>query len=145
MEDIEDRRRLRMSTNPLEKLLTEHSISRRLAEETELLHKIVPNFAEKFAALTQFEQDTYELHRRRLLEGRRLTEADIPRSYTDTAEQVIARRRLIDGDRTPVGLSDLMDKIVDAQVRDRRLASMERRVSSQGKHRRCTANLPPRT
>jgi len=100
---------------------TEQRISRRLAEESRLLHDIVPDFANKLAALSPFERKLYELHHRRLAEGRRLTEADIPRSYTHTAEEVLARRRLIDGDRTPVGLAVLMSKIEAAQERDRRL------------------------
>jgi hypothetical protein len=83
--------------------------------------KHIPDFAERFAALSPLEKELYHLHHRRMAEGRRLTEADIPRSYTDTAEQVIARKWLIQGDRTPATLAGLMDQIVDAQVRDRRL------------------------
>merc|ERR1711964_143194 len=35
--------------------------------------------------------------------------------------EVVTRRRLIEGDRTPVGLAVLMEQIEDAQARDRRL------------------------
>jgi hypothetical protein len=89
---------------------------RRLTDEA-----LIQDFEERFSALSLPEQKLYHLHHRRMAEGRRLTEADISRSYTDTAEHVIARKWLIQGDRTPATLADLMDQVVDAQVRDRRL------------------------
>lgn len=102
--------------NPTKITFTLKATRRRLAPE-----ELIPNFAERFAALSPREKELYELHHQRIAEGRRLTEADIPKLYTDTAEEVMAKRWLIEGDRTPVLLADLMDKIVDAQVRDRRL------------------------
>merc|ERR1712034_31929 len=44
-------------------------------------------------------------------QGRRLTEQDLPRSYLHTAEEVLARRRLIHGVRTPRVLAALLKEI----------------------------------
>merc|ERR1712096_55115 len=97
---IGTRRRLPDAGRPNKHAGRRLNSSRRLTAE-----ELIPDFAERFAALTPREKDLYHLHNRRLAEGRRLTEADIPKLYTDTAEQVMAKKWLTQGDRTPATLA----------------------------------------
>lgn len=118
-EELTQRRRLGSDTK-------KQRFSRRLPENPDMLNHLVPDFAERFAALSPIEKKLYELHNRRLAEGRRLTEEDIPRSYMDSAEYVVARRWLLKGDRTPPSLADLMEQIEEAKHRDRQQSRLGR-------------------
>merc|ERR1712096_420467 len=71
----------------------------------------MPSFDHRrLTGLTPFQLDLVE----KVRQGRRLTKQELPSSYLHTAEEVLARRRLIRGVRTPPTLASLLREIEDA-------------------------------
>lgn len=77
-----------------------------------MIRRRLPTLSPYEQAVHDFWQEYGTIH------GRRLTEEDIPRSYHHTAEQVIARRHLIDAVPTPAVLATLFN-MSDEEIQQR--------------------------
>jgi len=86
-----------------------HRLTRRLAACAPSSGSVLNH--RNLAGLTPSELDLVE----KVRQGRRLTEQELPRSYLHTAEEVLARRRLIHGVQTPPTLAALLKEIEDAE------------------------------